>query len=114
MANIGKHNSPAKLASNHLLKTPWQRGRPRTDPKVPSSVQSAFEKVPPTTLLRNFVTLKEVMNLIMKEEGSNQFKIPHVKKSKRLRAGEDIETVHCNVDTVQSTRQFLDNPGCKE
>ena len=79
-----------------------------------SVVESTFEEMSSTILLKNFVTLKAVMKLVMSHDGGNQFKIPHVKKSKRLRAGEDITTVHCNADTVEKAKLFLKNAGIKE
>ena len=43
------------------------------------SVEFPYDEVKSDTILRNFVTLKHVINLIMQHEGCNQFKIPHQK-----------------------------------
>ena len=59
---------------------------------------------------QTFVTLKEAMKLVMKENGSNQFKISHGKKSKRMDAGENLKGIHCDRDILEAAISFLPTP----
>ena len=56
-----------------------------------NSVLQGFDEVLLQSWERIFGTLKEDMKLILKEKQCHQFKIPHVKKSQRLRKGEENE-----------------------
>ncbi len=50
----------------------------------------------------------EVMNLIVKHDGCNQFKLPYLKKSIRIKQGEDIARVYCDSKTLLRAEQFLE------
>ena len=52
-----------------------------------TSVNLAWEKMPYTTLLKNFITLQSCMIESLKVGGSNFCKIPHMGKYKFLRKG---------------------------
>ncbi len=47
------------------------------------------------------------MKEILFQNGSNKFKIPRVKKSKRIGNGEDIATVYCDASAVKAAKDFL-------
>ena len=72
-----------------------------------AAVPKPFDDVTAQTLLKNFVTLKEEMKEIILYNGSNNFKIPHVKKSERIGNGEDIATVYCDTSAVKAVEDFL-------
>ena len=50
------------------------------------------------------------MKLVMDDKGQNQFKVPDVKKSPRLCPKEDIETMYCDEDTVDTANSFQQHP----
>ena len=70
------------------------------------SVQNAFEEVQGKTILKTFVTLKEVMTLVISNEKDNYFKLPHSKKNSRKRKGENKETVYCGEELANKGRAF--------
>ena len=72
-----------------------------------AAVSKAFEDVSSQTLLKNFVTLKEVMKEILCRNDSNNLKIPFVKKSKRIGNGEDIAAVYCDTSAVKAAQDFV-------
>ena len=84
-------------------------GHSTTDTLI-SAVQTAFHDVSSTSLLRNFVTLKEVLKCVLSNGGGNDFKIPHVKKIQRMRAGEDITEVSCTRAIINQAASFLATP----
>ena len=50
----------------------------------------------------------------MSEEGPIQVEALHVHNSKRLRAGEDIATVHCNLEAIERAKLFTHNAGVEK
>ena len=59
------------------------------------AVQFVFDEVSGRTIHKIFVTLKEVMKLVLLNESGNYFKIPHLKKDAREKKGSNIELVYC-------------------
>lgn len=54
------------------------------------------------------------MKCVLSTCGGNHFKIPHVKKVQRMRAGENIEYVYStrnNIDTAEAFLAIPDPPG---
>ncbi len=47
------------------------------------------------------------MKLILSTNGSNDFKVPHSQKSKRIRTGEDVKSVHCENKIVDDAKAYL-------
>lgn len=87
-----------------------QKKSARTITDLLIAVDQAFNDISSETLLKNFVTLKEVMKLVLSGNGSNQFKMPHAQKAKRMRAGESIEEVYCPHEVVHKAKLFLKCP----
>ena len=73
-------------------------------------MQEAFDQVSSTTLIKNFVILKELMKLVSNNNAQNDFKIPHYKKYQRFNKGESADDVYCAAEDVSGARNFLSNP----
>lgn len=72
------------------------------------NVQDAFEEVESTSLLDNFITIQAVFREILRSNGGNDFKIPHLKKQVHRRAGKPIVNVTCDAETILKAHEFLD------
>lgn len=71
------------------------------------AVLESFYETNPDSLNDNFITLQSVMREILINEGSNNFKIPHLKKSINRRKGTEITGLHCPVDVYKNAKTFL-------
>ncbi len=47
------------------------------------------------------------MKLILSTNGSNDFKVPHSQKSKRIRTGEDVESVRGKRKIVDDAKAYV-------
>ena len=72
------------------------------------AVEKAFADVTATKLFDNFITLKTVMKTVLQFEGGNDFRIPHIKKQARRKAGNEITEVHCGPETILKANEFID------
>ena len=70
-----------------------------------TSVNLAWENMPYTTLLKNFLTLQSCMIESLKVGGSNFYKIPHMGKDKLLRKGALPTSLHIDINLVHNTIQ---------
>ena len=73
-----------------------------------SNVQDAYRDVPPSALSYNFITLMQIMELITKNSGGNNFRIPHKQKEMRKRAGENLSVLQCDQSAVEQVRNMVD------
>lgn len=81
---------------------------PNTVPELISAVEKSFNEYPAKKVNRVFVTLQLCMREIMKIEGSNKYKIPHVKKDALEREGRLPTQVSCDYNLVQTVRNTLE------
>jgi hypothetical protein len=72
-------------------------------------VDEAFNNVSCTTLDNTFVTLQKIMECIMECEGRNDYKLPHIGKSKLRKAGKCLRSLTCNKNSYDKGAFFLTN-----
>ncbi|KAH9191839.1 hypothetical protein AeNC1_006185 [Aphanomyces euteiches] len=72
------------------------------------NVTSAWRDISYSTLLANFRTLQQVMIEILKCNGANDYKIPHINKSQLERQGRLPEQPECPREIVTAARALLD------
>ena len=65
---------------------------------VITATEKAWAHVPMSNLTRNFLTLQSVMMEILRVDGGNHFKIPHMKKSTLMVQGRLPDSIDCDVD----------------
>ena len=53
--------------------------------------------------------MKTVMKEIMRSGGGNDFKIPHLKKKVARKAGNEIQDVHCDAETILKANEYIDD-----
>lgn len=71
------------------------------------AVQEAYGETSPTSLSDTFITLQSVMREVLSNEGSNNFKIPHLGKSKNRHKGTEITRLHCPVALYKRAKTFI-------
>ena len=87
-----------------------QAGQIKMDAKtvddIVANVSAAGAAVPYETLLNNFRTLQLVLIKILRHDGGNDFKLPHIGKAKLERMGQlqDAPTVELEVVGVAMAR----------
>ena len=62
----------------------------------------------PNSLYDNFITLQAVFREILRGDGGNDFKIPHLKKQYMRRAGKEVTKATCDGETILKANAFLD------
>lgn len=72
------------------------------------AVEEAFKEIDYTSLHDNFITLQSVMREILTNEGSNDFKIPHMDKKGNRKRGTEITRLHCPVNIYKNARKFIE------
>jgi hypothetical protein len=80
---------------------------PKTIDELVSAVVKAFENFPSFKSNRIFVSLQLSMIEIMKAEGSNRIKIPHVNKQRLERTGQLPIQKKCDSILVQKVKDYL-------
>lgn len=71
------------------------------------AVNEAFDNMPTDTLNRVFLTLQSVMELIMKYDGCNRYKLPHMNKDKLSLSGPLPVSISCTSDLHHAALRFL-------
>lgn len=84
-----------------------QKECPRTVPELLLAVEKSFNEYPTEKLNRVFVTLQLCMREIMKQGGSNKYKIPHVNKGRLERESRLPTRVSCDYDLVQNVMNLV-------
>ncbi|KAI5381831.1 hypothetical protein KIW84_UN0398 [Lathyrus oleraceus] len=77
---------------------------PKTIDELISAVVKSFENFPSIKSNRIFVSLQLCMIEIMKEKGSNKYKIPHVNKERLERVGQLPIQIKCDPILVQEVK----------
>ena len=68
-----------------------------------------YDKVCADSMNRNFVTLQKVMESIPNSDGGNNFKLPHMNKIAKIRAGGTLEDVRLPPFTFKKATTYLEN-----
>ncbi|KAI5396852.1 hypothetical protein KIW84_062904 [Lathyrus oleraceus] len=80
---------------------------PKTIDELISAVVKSFENFPSIKSNRIFVSLQLCMIEIMKEKGSNKYKIPHVNKERLERVRQLPIQIKCDPILVQEVKNYL-------
>lgn len=70
-------------------------------------VEKAFVEITPETLDNVFLSFQKSMECSMKEKGSNNFKLAHMKKAALRRRGLLPTSVQCSQELIESCNEFL-------
>ncbi len=73
------------------------------------AVETALEELHPSKLGDTFVTLQKVMECVMDFDGGNDYKIPHLKKHVRRRAGNEVSTIFCDRAIFGKAQNFVNS-----
>ncbi|GMF24788.1 unnamed protein product [Phytophthora fragariaefolia] len=84
------------------LQTLQQTRRMNTVSSIVEAVEGAYKELRRKTLDNAFLTLMSVMEKCLEDEGGNQLQIPHIKKEKRCKAGEDLRSLPCSEAAYRS------------
>ncbi|MCH90256.1 transposase [Trifolium medium] len=79
----------------------------KTIDELVQAVETAFEIFEVDTSNRIFLTLQTCMVEIMKRKGSNQYDIPHIKKTVLQRQGQLPTQIKCDLSLVEEVRHYL-------
>lgn len=82
---------------------------PKTIDELVSAVERSFEAFSAVQSNRVFLTLQSCMIEIMKTRGSNNYKIPHIKKAILQREGQLPTQMKCDPSIVEDVLQSLRN-----
>ncbi|KAE9286173.1 hypothetical protein PR003_g26391 [Phytophthora rubi] len=83
------------LSLPSALQTLQQTKRMKTVASIVQAVEDAHHELRRNTLDNAFLTLMSVMEKCLEDEGENRFPIPHIKKAKRRKDGEDLRSLPC-------------------
>ena len=72
-----------------------------------AAVLKAFAEVAPKKLADNFITIQAVMNCVLENDGSNNFKAPNLSKAKKRHVGQEITRIHCSHASLRRAERFL-------
>ncbi|XP_022042021.1 uncharacterized protein LOC110944677 [Helianthus annuus] len=72
-----------------------------------SAVKSSFERMPSHELNKVFLTLQTCMKEIMKVQGGNNYKIPHIGKGKLERQGNLPLQIECDENLIYEALSYL-------
>ncbi|KAE8776377.1 hypothetical protein D1007_50995 [Hordeum vulgare] len=85
-----------------------------TDCRAPMNIQELiqgveeeFQKYDAHKLFKSFITLQVVMVEVMKDQGGNSYKMPHLHKDRLQNAGEEIISVYCSAELITNTMTIL-------
>lgn len=80
---------------------------PKTIDDLIAAVEDAYEAYSPKLLNRIFLTLQSCMLEVMKTQGSNRYKIPHMNKE-RLEKDEKLPSqLSCDLKLIEETQRLL-------
>jgi hypothetical protein len=85
-----------------------QRQQQRTVDDLIAVVEKSYDHLPSVTLGKVFVTLQKVMELVILNDGSNNFKLPHLGKERLLNRGMVLDTLPVCEELVEK-RQATGN-----
>ncbi|XP_020197378.1 uncharacterized protein [Aegilops tauschii subsp. strangulata] len=86
-----------------------------TDCRAPMNIQELvhgveeeFENYNAHKLFKSFMTLQAVMVEVMKDQGGNNYKMPHLHKECLQNAGEEIIGVYCSPELITDTKAIIE------
>nr|XP_045083444.1 uncharacterized protein LOC123493618 [Aegilops tauschii subsp. strangulata] len=71
-------------------------------------VEEEFENYDARKLFKSFMTLQAVMVEVMKDQGGNNYKMPHLHKERLQNAGEEIIGVYCSPELITDTKVIIE------
>ncbi len=71
------------------------------------AAETEFEELHPSKLGDTFLTLQKVIKCVMDFNGGNDYKIPHLKKQVRRRAGNEVSTIFCDRAIFAKDQNFV-------
>ncbi|OMO50693.1 hypothetical protein COLO4_37925 [Corchorus olitorius] len=80
---------------------------PKNVDELVSAVERSFEVYPSKDSNKIFLTLQTCMEAIMKEKGSNIYKIPHSRKAILERAGRLPTLMKCDPNVEKEVDEYL-------
>ncbi|WOH11073.1 hypothetical protein DCAR_0830552 [Daucus carota subsp. sativus] len=80
----------------------------RTIDELIDAVENAYETFSPVLSNNIFLTLQSCMLEIMKTQGSNRYKLSHMKKNRLRRQGELPRQLKCDPKLIEDVRRMLD------
>ncbi|XP_058223067.1 uncharacterized protein LOC131332786 [Rhododendron vialii] len=82
---------------------------PRTIDELLNAVEKSFDKLPLHDLDSVFLSLQACMVEVMKVNGGNNYKLPHIKKPQLMRDGVLPSHLECGQDVVENVLIHLQN-----
>ena len=76
--------------------------------ELAQGVEEEFENYDPHKLFKSFMTLQAVMVEVMKDQGGNNYKMPHLHKEWLQNAGEEIIGVYCSPEVITDTKAIIE------
>ena len=70
-------------------------------------VQQAFDEYPPERSNKIFLTLQACMCEVLRQLGSNRYKVPHMRKAVLQRLGDLPVALQCAASIVSEAIEFL-------
>ncbi|XP_074291911.1 uncharacterized protein LOC141618730 [Silene latifolia] len=84
-----------------------QKKRSKTVDELIAAVEKSFMEYPTMEINRTWVTLQLFMVEIMKIEGSNRYKIPHINKARMERLGILLKQIVCDPSLIENVTNKL-------
>lgn len=92
---------------NSIQSLQYQSSPSNIDELVAATIK-AYNDESPETLNKVFLSYQQAMLCVLKENGSNKYKLSHMHKDKLLRNGELPVTLECSPQLVQSAEEYLE------
>jgi hypothetical protein len=83
---------------------------PKNSIDIIKMVEKTYNEYPANKINRVFVTLQAIFDTIIKEQGNNQFKIPHLGKEKLEKEGRLPSAVKLSQATIDTMVEFGEMP----
>ena len=96
------------LAFFHSLASLMKRKKPKNKMELIAAVEKEYAEYDPVVLNKMWLTHQAVMNEILKHDGTNAFKLPHIKKDVLTREGRlptRLKMTNDSYATQRNTRQ---------
>ncbi|VFQ76577.1 unnamed protein product [Cuscuta campestris] len=89
------------------IDTLQDQAAPRSLANLVLAITTAFEELSHDTLNRVFLTLQGVMGEVLNNKGGNQFKIPHMNKTKMAREGTLPQNLGVSSEVYHTAQVYL-------
>ena len=71
-------------------------------------VEEEFENYDAHKLFKSFITLQAGVVEVMKDQGGNNYKMPHLHKDRLQNGGEEIIDVYCSAELIADTKAIIE------